>query len=157
RDGLGDRARGAPAAIAAAAHRHIRGAFVGRRGMALDKITAAAVQAAPVYLDRDATVDKAVALIEEAGRSGAALLVCGEAFVAGCPDWAWRTNPWHDGRWFARLVDQAVVVPSDATDWLGEAARRAGAYVAIGIDERDPHGSTIYNSLLYLGPDGRVL
>ena len=38
--------------------------------MAVDKITAAAVQAAPVYLDRDATVEKAAGLIEEAGRGG---------------------------------------------------------------------------------------
>ena len=125
--------------------------------MALDKITAAAVQAAPVYLDRDATVEKASALIEEAGRGGASVIAFGEAFVCGYPDWTWRTNPWNDGRWFARLLEQAVVVPSPATDRLGEAARRAGAYVAIGIDERDPHGSTIYNSLLYLGPDGQVL
>ena len=82
------------------------------------------------------------------------VIVFGEAFVCGYPDWTWRTNPWNDDRWFVRLLDQAVVVPSPATDRLGEAARRAGAYVAIGIDERDPHGSTIYNSLLYLGPDG---
>ena len=125
--------------------------------MTIEKITAAAVQAAPVYLDRDATVDKAAALIEEAGRNGADLVVFGEAFVPGYPDWTWRTNPWHDARLFARLVDQAVVVPSEATSRLGEAARRAGAYVAIGIDERDAHGGTIYNSLLYLGPDGAVM
>jgi nitrilase len=123
----------------------------------LDRITAAAVQAAPVYLDRDATVERAVALIDEAARAGARLIAFGEVFVPGYPDWAWRTNPWHDGRFFARLLDQAVVVPSDATERLGAAARRAGAYVAIGIDERDARGSTVYNSLLYLGPDGRVM
>jgi nitrilase len=125
--------------------------------VALDRITAAAVQAAPVYLDRDATVERAVALIDEAARAGARLIVFGEVFVPGYPDWAWRTNPWHDGRWFARLLDQAVVVPSDATERLGAAARRANAYVAIGIDERDARGSTVYNSLLYLGPDGGVM
>ena len=125
--------------------------------MTLDSVVAAAVQAAPVYLDRDATVEKAVALIDEASRGGAGVIVFGEAFVCGYPDWTWRTNPWSDDRWFARLLDQAVVVPSPATERLGAAARRAGAYVVIGIDERDPHGSTIYNSLLYLGPDGDVL
>jgi nitrilase len=125
--------------------------------VAPDRITAAAVQAAPVYLDRDATVERAVALIDEAGRAGARLIVFGEVFVPGYPDWAWRTNPWHDGRFFARLLEQAVVVPSDATERLGAAARRANAYVAIGIDERDARGSTVYNSLLYLGPDGGVM
>ena len=121
-----------------------------------DRVRVAAVQAAPVYLDRDATIDRVVALIAEAAGEGAQLIVFGEVFVPGYPDWAWRTNPWHDGPWFQRLLDQAVVVPSDATERLGDAARAAGAVVAVGIDERDAHGSTIYNSLLYLGADGSV-
>jgi len=110
-----------------------------------------------VYLDRDATIDKACALIEEAGRNGAQLAVFGEAFVPGYPDWTWRTNPWNDARWFARLLDQAMVVPSPATERLGEAARTVNACVAIGINERDVEGSTIYNSLLYVGGTGDVL
>ena len=122
-----------------------------------DKVTAAAVQATPVYLDRDATVEKACGLIEEAGVNGARLVVFGEVFVPGYPDWVWRKTPWDDRAFFGRLQEQAVVVPSAATERLGEAARHANAYVAIGIEERDTHGSTIYNSLLYLGPDGRVL
>src|SRR5438552_2608829 len=122
-----------------------------------DSIRVAAVQAAPVYLDRDGTIDRVVSLIEEAAAHGAQLIVFGEAFVPGYPDWAWRTNPWHDGAWFARLREQAVVVPGEATERLGEAARAAGAVVAVGIDERDPHGSTLYNSILYLGDDGSVL
>ena len=122
-----------------------------------DSVRVAAVQAAPVYLDRDATIDRVVALVEEAGANGAQLIVFGEAFVPGYPDWAWRTNPWHDAAWFDRLQDQAVVVPSEATDRLGDAARAAGAVVVVGIDERDLHGSTLYNSMLYLDVDGSVL
>jgi nitrilase len=122
-----------------------------------DSVRVAAVQAAPVYLDRDATIDRVVTLVEEAGANGAQLIVFGEAFVPGYPDWAWRTNPWHDAPWFDRLQDQAVVVGSEATDRLGEAARAAGAVVVVGIDERDLHGSTLYNSILYLGDDGSVL
>jgi len=123
----------------------------------IDKITAAAVQATPVYLDRDATIDKACALIDEAAVQGADLIVFGEVFVPGYPDWVWRQQPWHDGSLFGRLQEQAVVVPSPATDRVADAARRAGAYVAIGVDERDEHGSTLYNSLVYFGPDGSLL
>ena len=123
----------------------------------IDKVTAAAVQATPAYLDRDASIDIACGLIEEAGVNNARLIVFGEVFVPGYPDWVWRTQPWHDAAFFGRLQEQAVVVPSEATDRLGDAARRAGAYVAIGIKERDPHGSTLYNTLLYLGPDGSVV
>lgn len=125
--------------------------------MAPDTVRVAAVQAAPVYLDRDATIEKVVALVAEAAATGARLVAFGEAFVPGYPDWAWRTSPWRDAALFARLLDQSVVVPSHATERLGEAARDAGVVLAIGIDERDAHGTTIYNSLLYLGPDGSVL
>ena len=50
-----------------------------------------------------------------------------------------------------------MVVPSPTTDRIGAAAREAEAYVVIGVDEREAYGSTIYNTLLYFGPDGRLL
>ena len=53
-------------------------------------------------------------------------------------------------------MDQAVLVPSPATDRLCAVAREAGVYLVVGIDEREPHGGTIYNTLLYIGPDGIV-
>jgi nitrilase len=124
----------------------------------LEKVTAAAVQAAPVFLDRDATVDKACRLVGEAAAGGAGLVVFPETFVPTYPDWVWRSTPWGPGPgWFGRLLDQAVVVPSAATEALGEAARRAGVYVSIGVNERDQVGSTLYNTQLYLGPDGALL
>ena len=123
----------------------------------VDSLRVAAVQAAPVYLDRDATVDRVVELISEAAANGANLVVFGEVFIPGYPDWTWRTNPWQDASWFGRLQEQAVVVPSETTDRLAEAAREAGVVVAVGINERDAHGSTLYNSILYLGDDGSVL
>ena len=55
------------------------------------------------------------------------------------------------------LADQAVVVPSEATARLGAAAREANAYLVIGVDEREPAGSTIYNTLLYFDPQGNLL
>jgi nitrilase len=124
----------------------------------MEKVTAAAVQATPVFLDREATVDKACRLIEEAASHGAGLVVFPETFVPTYPDWVWRSTPWSlDPVWFGRLQDQAVVVPSAATEALGRAAGRARAYVSIGINERDRAGSTLYNTQLYLGPDGSLL
>ena len=55
------------------------------------------------------------------------------------------------------LVDQAVVVPGPITEALGAAARAAGSYVVIGVQERDPNGTTIYNTTLYFGSDGALL
>jgi nitrilase len=117
----------------------------------------AAVQAAPVFLDREATVDKACRLVDKAAADGAGLVVFPETFVPTYPDWVWRSRPWDDGEagWYERLIDQAVEVPGPATEVLGEAARAAGAYVSIGVNERD--GATLYNTQVYVGPDGALL
>lgn len=119
-------------------------------------VTVAAVQATPVFLDREATVDKACDLIAKAVAEGAKLIVFPEAFVPGYPDWVWRAKAWDDAEWYARLLAEAVTVPSDATERLGEAARLGEAWVAIGINELDTASRTLFNSLLYLAPDGTV-
>jgi predicted amidohydrolase len=123
----------------------------------LPKFTAAAVQAAPVFMDRDATVEKACALIDEASRAGAKLIVFPETWIPTYP-W-WHTSPHvFSGQHFSELWRNAIEVPSHATARLGAAAAKAGAYVAIGINERDSASrGTIYNSLLYLSPEGDVL
>jgi len=119
-------------------------------------VTVAAVQAAPVFLDREATVDKAVDLIGKAAADGAQLIAFPESFVPTYPDWVWRSRPWADGpsRWYERLFDQAVEIPGPATQRLAEAAQQAGAYVAMGVTERD--AGTLYNTVVWLDPQGRV-
>jgi len=74
--------------------------------------TVAAVQAAPVFLDRDATVDKACALIREAGRAGARLVAFPEVFVPGFPHWIYLDRPQANEHYFVELVREAVDVPA---------------------------------------------
>lgn len=124
--------------------------------------TIAAVQASPVFMDRDATIDKACALIAEAAKNGASIIVFPEAFVPTYPDWVWVIPPGQAGlnrQLYGELLDQAVTIPSAATEKLGRAARAAGAYVVIGVNERNTEasGGSIYNTLLYFGPDGALL
>lgn len=124
--------------------------------------TVAAVQEAPVFLDRDATVDKACALIATAAARGARLIVFPEAFIPGYPVWIWHiaAGATHELRaLYAELVDQAVSVPGPVTARLGDAAREHGVTVAMGINERNDEasGASIFNSLLWIGPDGRVV
>jgi nitrilase len=128
----------------------------------IQSFTIAAVQDAPVFLDRERTVAKATKLIAEAAKRGAKLIVFPEAFVPAYPDWVWAMPPSEVGlhqELYARLVENAVDVPGDETDALCAAARRAKAAVAIGVNERniEASGSSLYNTLLYIGPDGALL
>ena len=127
--------------------------------MTMSKVTAAAVQATPVFLDRGATVERSEKLIHEAATNGAGLMVFPETFIPGYPDWVWRVPAWEgpSGELYERLLDNAVVVPGPATEAIGRAAKRAKAFVSMGVNEREQTGSTLYNTQLYFDPAGRLL
>jgi nitrilase len=122
----------------------------------------AAIQISPVFLDRDATIDRACDAIASAGAQGARLVVFPEAFIPGYPLWIWSiaAGQTRDLRaLYAELLDQAVTIPSAAVGRLCAAARSAGAHVAIGVNERNAEGSgtSLYNALLFIGADGGIL
>ncbi|MFI6741811.1 carbon-nitrogen hydrolase family protein [Nonomuraea sp. NPDC050451] len=122
------------------------------------RFTAAAVQAAPVYLDTAATIGKAVSLIAEAARNGASLVVFPEVFVPGYPYWNWTMNPVQGSPWYERLYRCSVDIPGPEVDRLREAARRHGIVLVIGVNERGRHSlGVLYNALVVIGSDGRVL
>jgi nitrilase len=124
--------------------------------MATTKV--AAVQAAYTLMDQKACTEKAIDLIAQAAAGGAGIIVFPEAFIPGTPIWIDAVPIWDgDEDWYAMLVDQAVEVPGPVTDAVGAAARDAGAYVVIGVNEREPHGATIYNTVCYFGPDGTLI
>ncbi|HTL87607.1 MAG TPA: carbon-nitrogen hydrolase family protein, partial [Acidimicrobiia bacterium] len=118
-------------------------------------VTVAAVQGTPVFCDRDATIEKVGRLTKEAATNDAQLVAFPEGFVPTYPDWVWRKTPWSDRDWYARWVDQCVDVPGPAVDALAAIAREHGVYLAIPVNERD--GGTVYNTILYFGPDGTFL
>lgn len=120
--------------------------------------TLAAVQAAPIYLDRDASIEKACWLIDEAGSKGSDLAVFGETWVSGYASFAaWPNHPAF-GELLRRFIENGVEVPSPATDALCAAARRAGTDVVIGVAERDgTTGGSIYCTLLFIGREGIIL
>lgn len=124
----------------------------------------AVVQAAPVFLDRNASVAKACRLIAEAGQRGARLAVFPETWLPGYPVWfdvAPGAVLWNDPAAkavFARLVANAVDVPGPAIKALAEAAAAAGCAVVMGVNEREAGRSrTLYNTIVYLDADGRYL
>jgi nitrilase len=115
----------------------------------------AAVQASYVLMDRDATIDRVAALTATAARDGAQLVVFPEVFVPGTPIWIDTQVIWEgDEDWFGLLASNAVVIPSPASERLGAIAAEHGVWLVVGVDERDPHGGTIYNTVLYFSPGG---
>ncbi len=124
----------------------------------LPRFKAAAVQAAPVFLDPAATVDKAASLICEAAANGAELVAFPEVFVAGYPYWSWIADPIAGSPWFEKLARASILVPGPEIDRLCAAAREAGVHVVIGVNERSPVSvATLYNTLVFIGPDGAIL
>lgn len=124
-------------------------------GDRLKRFRVAAVQASSVGINREETTEKACQLIREAGENGAELIAFPEAFIPTYPYWVWLGTPPWGMKFFRELYLNAVSVPGETTRRLGEAVRKARAYVAMGINERAGH--TIYNSILYLDREGEIL
>jgi nitrilase len=127
-----------------------------------EPVTVACVQAEPVVLDREATVEKLARLTAEAAAAGARLVVFPETFIAAYPSSAWAKAlaGWGDPRAkaaFALLARESVEVPGPTADRLGAIAEEHGVWLVTGVSEIDPERpGTLYNSLLYHGPDGRL-
>lgn len=126
-------------------------------------VKVAVVQAAPVLFDRAATVAKVCSLTEEAASQGARLVLFPEAFIPAYPRGlsfgvtVGRRTP-EGRRVWQRYWENALDVPGPQTEELGKAARQANAYLAVGVIERDGSSrGTLYCTLLYFGPDGRLL
>jgi len=117
----------------------------------------AAVQAAPVYLDRQATIDKVVDLLADAAAEGAQLVAFPETFVAGYPAWADFTaastfdDPAQKAA-FAQYLDSAVDVERGDLDPVVRASADLGVFVYLGIAERSTSGGSIYCSLVAIDP-----
>jgi nitrilase len=124
-----------------------------------DTFLVAAVQASPVFLDRERSTDKACRLIADAGRAGVRLAVFGETWLPGYPRWVNAPIDVRLKRHIGgRYVDAAVEVPGPETERLCTAAREAGVDVVIGVAERDPHThGTVYCTLLFISSDGELL
>jgi nitrilase len=124
----------------------------------MNTLRVAAVQASYVLMDRDACIGRVAALTAAAAREGAQLVVFPEVFVPGTPIWI-DTRPVWDGDedWYALLTENAVVVGGPATGQLASIAAAHQVWLVIGVDERERHGATIYNTVLYFSPRGELV
>ncbi len=129
-------------------------------GDVFPKLRLAAVQAAPVWLNREATLDKACALIREAGAGGADLVGFPENFIPGHPVW-YYFHPATSTRsmdFAVELYANSVEIPGPHVDRLREAAAEAGVFVVMGLTERRPNQTgTLFNTQLFIDRRGNVV
>ena len=123
----------------------------------------AVVQQPPVVLDKQKTIQNAVALTDEAAGNDAKLIIFPEAYIPGYPAWIWRLRP--GGDWglseeiHARLLDNSVNLESDDMAPLYDAAKKHQVTIMCGMNERESNLSqaTLYNTVVTIGTDGQLI
>lgn len=124
------------------------------------KVKVAAVQAASVFLDREASTQKACRLIREAGKNGARVIGFPEGFIPAHPVWYHHHSATGGiaNKLAVELFKNSIEIPGPEVDALCAAARDASAYVVIGVCEKAPFTmGTMFNSQLYIAPDGKFI
>ena len=125
--------------------------------MNFPKFKAAAVQTSPVFLNADATVDKAISFIKEAAQNGASLVAFPEVFIAGYPYWNWIMTPVQGSKWYEVLYKCSILADGPEIQKICGAAKEFNAHIVIGINERGQSYGEIYNTNLIINNEGKVI
>jgi nitrilase len=128
----------------------------------MNKLKVSVAQITPVFLDRDATVEKAISAIGEAAGNGAKLIVFPEAFIPGYPEWVWMNAPGKKTLThplYEALLENAVSIGDDTIRLLCNVARESKIFVVMGINEKNTEASSasLYNTILYIDDNGELL
>lgn len=115
----------------------------------------AAVQAAPEYLDIDATIDKTIALMKQAADQGCDLVAFPETWLPGYPWWIWLTTPAAGMAYVQRYFNNSLEIGSAEFTRLADAAKELGIYLSVGFSERD--GGSLYIAQALFDDQGNVL
>ena len=119
------------------------------------KLRVAAVQAAPVFLDLDGTIDKTIDLMAQAAGQGVKLIAFPETWVPGYPWWIWLDSPAWGMQFVQRYSDNALVVGSAEFDRIRDAARKHGIWVSLGYSEKA--AGSLYIAQALIDDQGNVL
>jgi aliphatic nitrilase len=124
----------------------------------LPVVKVAAAHVAPVFLNRAATVDKALALIEEASQHGAELIAFPESFVPGFPVWAALWAPIDNHDLFERFVEESLFVDGPEIARIAAQAKHCGIHVSLGFSERSKASvGCLWNSNVLIDDTGAII
>jgi nitrilase len=137
----------------------------GQRAAESKRVRVAIAQSAPIYLDKRASLAKALGLVQQAAKRDAQLVAFGETWLPGYPAWLdvcpgaalWENTSAKEV--FAKLRNNSITVPGEEVNALGEAARDLNVAIVMGASERvdaGPGNGTLYNSLFTLSEDGQL-
>jgi len=116
---------------------------------------AAAVQAAPAFLDLDAGIAKAIALIAEAAANGAQVIAFPETFLPGYPWFIWLDSPAWGMQFIQRYHDNSLVAGSPEAERISRAAREHAIMVVMGHSER--HQGSLYMGQWIIDAQGETV
>lgn len=121
----------------------------------LNVVKVACVQAAPVFLDLEATIDKTIDLIEQAAAHGAQLIAFPETWLPGYPWFLWLGSPAWSGRFLQRYHENSLVMDSESAQRISDAARKAGIHVVLGFSEKA--GGSLYIAQWLIDDRGQTI
>ncbi len=119
------------------------------------KFRAAAIQAAPVFLDLDASIDKAVRLIAEAAANGAKLIAFPETWLPGYPWFVWLDSPAWGMQFIQRYHDNSLVYGTPQADRIAQAAKKHNIVVVMGLSEKQ--GGSLYMGQWIIDENGNTV
>ncbi|KAK3688730.1 carbon-nitrogen hydrolase [Podospora appendiculata] len=123
------------------------------------KFKVAAAHAAPVFMDKAATIEKVVRLIEQAAADDIKLLVFPETFIPGYPYFIECYPPLSQVSALASYAAQSIVVTPHNADMapIQSACQRTGTAISLGVSERIDGGHTLFNTQVTIDSDGTIL
>lgn len=121
-------------------------------------VKVALVQAPPVFLNLGESLKVFKSISHKCAKSGAKIVVFPETWLPGYPIWldeAPNAGLWDYApakRLFGYLVENSMTIPGPETEFLTRTAVETGMFIVAGAHERS--GGTLYNTTLYLTPEG---
>ena len=123
----------------------------------------ALAQYAPVWLNKEGTIEKIHQIIHDAAAEKAELLIFGEAYLPGYPFWLAYTNgaAWDlkiNKELHAHYSRNAICIEEGDLDSIAKLAREHKLAIYLGIIERplDRGGHSLYCSLVFIDEKGQI-